>query len=308
MKTKTIFNMKRLARKMSQIFKGKDNGPLEVEANKARNRIKNDEIGLKLLYDGEQAIVDIIAVHGLNGHREKSWTALNGVAWLQSILPKDLPNSRIFTWGYETPASDVAFDVPVFQTVSEKLVQDLNDMREATVTVSRPIIFIAHSQGGTIVKSAILYSEQGKNGENGASTDLHDIAKSTHGNIFMGTPELDSRLSGLKSYISLIENSNQNQNQEFKEAQWILYILEKYSSISDRFKNYFAYERSPSKTSNQETQMASFQRLSPHIIIDRTHEEMVKYKSSTDDAYVKVKDVLLDMSSNIEGRQYKLNN
>lgn len=36
MKTKTIFNMKRLARKMSQIFKGKDNGPLEVEANKVR--------------------------------------------------------------------------------------------------------------------------------------------------------------------------------------------------------------------------------------------------------------------------------
>lgn len=52
--------------------------------------------------------------------------------WVRSILPEDLPNSRIFTWGYNTPASNVAFGVPVFQTVSERLVDDLNDMREAT--------------------------------------------------------------------------------------------------------------------------------------------------------------------------------
>ncbi|KAK5791014.1 hypothetical protein VI817_006323 [Penicillium citrinum] len=303
--------MKRMIRKLSRAFERKDDGSLEVEGKKVGDTTENREVGLKLLYGGDQAIVEygdyprqclpIIAVHGLNGHREKSWTASNGVNWVRSILPEDLPNSRIFTWGYNTPASNVAFGVPVFQTVSERLVDDLNDMREATPTFSRPIIFIAHSQGGTVVKSAILYSKTGKNNGNAAAAaSSQDIAHSTHGTIFMGTPELDSRLAGLKSYIRLIENSQSEKNQEFKEAQWMVSILEEYSSISDRPKNCFAYERSPSQTSDEGVQTASFQRLSPHILLDSTHEEMIKYKSSTDDTYVKVRNVLLDMAQDIE--------
>jgi hypothetical protein len=40
-------------------------------------------------------------VHGLNGHCEKTWTADNGVNWLRDLLPHDLPNARIFSWGYD---------------------------------------------------------------------------------------------------------------------------------------------------------------------------------------------------------------
>ena len=43
----------------------------------------------------------IVAVHGLDGKREKSWTAMNGVNWLRDLLPFDIPQARIFTWGYE---------------------------------------------------------------------------------------------------------------------------------------------------------------------------------------------------------------
>lgn len=41
-----------------------------------------------------------MAVHGLDGHREKTWTA-NGVNWLSDFLPSDIPNARILTWGYD---------------------------------------------------------------------------------------------------------------------------------------------------------------------------------------------------------------
>jgi hypothetical protein len=40
-------------------------------------------------------------VHGLNGHCEKTWTASNGVNWLRDLLPHDLPNARILSWGYD---------------------------------------------------------------------------------------------------------------------------------------------------------------------------------------------------------------
>jgi hypothetical protein len=43
----------------------------------------------------------IIAVHGLDGHRDQSWTAdSNKKMWLKDFLPLDIPNARIFTYGY----------------------------------------------------------------------------------------------------------------------------------------------------------------------------------------------------------------
>jgi hypothetical protein len=43
----------------------------------------------------------IVAVHGLNGHRDKTWTAPNGVHWLRDLLTNDIPNARILCWGYD---------------------------------------------------------------------------------------------------------------------------------------------------------------------------------------------------------------
>ncbi|MCJ1346181.1 hypothetical protein MMC31_004395, partial [Peltigera leucophlebia] len=56
--------------------------------------------GLKILAGGVDPIVDIVAIHGLNGHREATWT-VNGVNWLRDLLPLNIPNARIYTWGYD---------------------------------------------------------------------------------------------------------------------------------------------------------------------------------------------------------------
>jgi hypothetical protein len=43
----------------------------------------------------------IVAVHGLNGHREKTWTTEGGVNWLRVLLPEEIPHARILSWGYD---------------------------------------------------------------------------------------------------------------------------------------------------------------------------------------------------------------
>lgn len=43
----------------------------------------------------------LVAVHGLNGHRDKTWTADNGCYWLKDLLQESLPNIRVLTWGYD---------------------------------------------------------------------------------------------------------------------------------------------------------------------------------------------------------------
>lgn len=41
-------------------------------------------------------------MHGLNGHREKSWTnSESKILWLRDLLPLQLPNARVLTFGYD---------------------------------------------------------------------------------------------------------------------------------------------------------------------------------------------------------------
>ena len=48
-------------------------------------------------------MVDIVAVHGVNGDSLKTWTSEeSSILWLNDarMLPKVLKNARILTWGY----------------------------------------------------------------------------------------------------------------------------------------------------------------------------------------------------------------
>jgi hypothetical protein len=61
-------------------------------------------VAVSSLYLTNTVQLSIVAVHGLNGHCEKTWTAGNGVNsvnWLRDLLPHDLPNARILSWGYD---------------------------------------------------------------------------------------------------------------------------------------------------------------------------------------------------------------
>ena len=51
----------------------------------------------------------IVAIHGLNGHREGTWTADNGTLWLRDLLPLDLPTARILTYGYDADTHSTEF-------------------------------------------------------------------------------------------------------------------------------------------------------------------------------------------------------
>lgn len=83
-------------------------GPARPDSDPAK---RLEKYGLFRLYPGsEEAEVtfgpDIIAVHGLNGDAYETWTHDNRKLWLRDFLPTNMPNSRIFTFGYN---SEVAF-------------------------------------------------------------------------------------------------------------------------------------------------------------------------------------------------------
>jgi hypothetical protein len=115
----------------------------------------------------------LVAVHGIKGHPYYTWTHPNGEKWLESYLPKDFPNTRILTFGYNdqvfTSSKGYVTDV------AEQLLQHLTSLRRsrdnnvriviagvgclptwtnANASKDRPIIFVCHSLGGLVVKKA----------------------------------------------------------------------------------------------------------------------------------------------------------
>ncbi|KAF2729360.1 hypothetical protein EJ04DRAFT_395422, partial [Polyplosphaeria fusca] len=90
----------------------------------------------------------IVAVHGLNGHRDNTWTAANGTHWLRDLLPKDIPNARIFCWGHDANTHGSRVSCQYLYDHARSLVSDLCLKRRLTNSTRRPIIFVAHSLGG----------------------------------------------------------------------------------------------------------------------------------------------------------------
>lgn len=49
----------------------------------------------------------IIFVHGLTGDREKTWTARGAASpWPHTLLPTEVANARILTFGYDAHVAD----------------------------------------------------------------------------------------------------------------------------------------------------------------------------------------------------------
>jgi len=65
--------------------------------------------GLSQVYVPREPTVDIVFVHGLNGHPHDSWTSNSGCFWPVDLLPEILAplRPRILTYGYN--ASVAAF-------------------------------------------------------------------------------------------------------------------------------------------------------------------------------------------------------
>ena len=74
----------------------------------------------------------IVAVHGLNGHPDKTWTAANGKHWLRDFLPIDIPNARIFCWGYDANTHGDRISCQYLYDHANSLVSDLSLRRRLT--------------------------------------------------------------------------------------------------------------------------------------------------------------------------------
>ncbi|KAF4342119.1 kinesin light chain 1 [Fusarium beomiforme] len=147
--------------------------------------------------------IDIIAISGLGGHAFGSFKDRHGNhMWLRDSLPFDLtredtadPIARVMIYGYKS------------NVVNSNSFQNLEDLASSfhhsllalvRAPTTRPIIFIAHSLGGLIVKQALITLSKSKN------EDDQRLLKAVYGIVFFGVPHDGMNIESL---ISMVGNS-----------------------------------------------------------------------------------------------------
>jgi hypothetical protein len=89
--------------------------------------------------NGQNAIVDIILVHGLTGNSHGTWTDPGtGVHWPSKLLPQDIPDARIFCFGYDADVTSFLGHASRNRLTehAKSLMGDVVREREDTDTVS----------------------------------------------------------------------------------------------------------------------------------------------------------------------------
>ncbi|PVH91624.1 hypothetical protein DM02DRAFT_545460 [Periconia macrospinosa] len=255
--------------------------------------------GLTTWYDGEKAEVDIVFVHGLRGGRESTWTK-DGVVWPKELLSKDIPKSRILSFGYDSGVvhSDTA------EVTQGSLADDarqicslLDDARKQTSTADRPIIVIGHSLGG-LVLAQVVY------GGNGATEgdSIRSIAQHIKGMIFLGTPFFGSKIAGwgeiVRRIYSLVQKTDQKtlknlklDSEELKDLRLgFPDVIRKRNQTSDKVAVVFFFEKKMTyKVWVVNEEDASYPGVGEILPMQANHLDMCKFDDAEDDGYKQVR-------------------
>jgi hypothetical protein len=197
------------------------------------------------LCPGIDPTVDIVAIHGLDGHREESWKAENGVLWLKDLLPEKVPRARILSYGYDANTRGrEQLSIETLDGHATAFVSKLALKRKETFSEERPIIFVAHSLGGIILKNALIHAHSAH------STHLLEHKKidlSAYGILFLGTPHQGSDGASLATLLLNVQSIFRQTNNAIvkqirKDSDALQRQLSQYLPISANFETKFFYE------------------------------------------------------------------
>lgn len=130
--------------------------------------------------------------------------------WPKDWLPKDVPGLRVLAVDYPTALSNWRTDCDLNKdTLKERAVLVMKQLEEAKLG-SRPIIWVAHSMGGLLVKQILVLcdeqrdqtSSNGTNEKKSATASDNDfrgnLLKQTKGIVFYSVPHKGSNLDWIE--------------------------------------------------------------------------------------------------------------
>lgn len=185
--------------------------------------------GLTGLYTpaaGVNVVADLIFVHGLMGHPYKTWQGQSdeqvkriGISkivkkmkdhvrksdktskptcyWPLELVPKDFTNVRILTYGYDSHPTHFYGAKATQMTITQHAQLLINRVVQSRAACpERPLIFVAHSLGGILVKDAIIQSLEMEH-----QPIKKALGLSCKHIVFFGTPHLGAGIAQWGEFV-----------------------------------------------------------------------------------------------------------
>lgn len=162
-----------------------------------------DLLGLQLICDDAKPDGDIIFVHGLGGTAIRTWSWKRDTSnfwpvWLTE--ERGLSNYRIFSFGYNSNFMSASANLNTIDFAKDLLYSMLTfsgglmEENEERIPIgSRPIIFVAHSMGGLVVKKAIILGKHDK--------QYSSLIAQVYGVVFLATPHRGAQYAKILNNI-----------------------------------------------------------------------------------------------------------
>uniref|UniRef100_A0A3Q3XMI3 Protein SERAC1 n=1 Tax=Mola mola TaxID=94237 RepID=A0A3Q3XMI3_MOLML len=141
---------------------------------------------------------DVLFIHGILGAAFKTWRQKDRIVsqekketgstddytecWPKSWLAADCPNLRVLSVEYDSHLSDWMAKCPAEnqrKSLAYRSRELLNKLKQAGIG-ERPVVWVAHSMGGLLVKKMLLDASE--------DPDLHGLLNNTKGIMFYSVP------------------------------------------------------------------------------------------------------------------------
>ncbi|KAE8371208.1 lipa and NB-ARC domain protein [Aspergillus bertholletiae] len=274
------------------------------------------QIGLTQVYcSPEKPLVDIVFVHGLNGHPYNTWATAGNppVFWPADLLPEVLAPSRvrILTYGYNANVASFTDGASRdrIHHHAETLASGLAANRNLRNCSDRPIIFVCHSLGGLVIKRALIYC---KNVSDAKIQHLRSVYVSTYGILFLGTPHNGSDIAKwgllLQNICSAVlpkkymESSSQLVKALRTNNETLQNINSLFADMMSRFHIYFFHETLSTDVKGtrelivDESSAAPYAEGVERMGIEADHRHMCKFEDDNAPGYEAVAEALLRYS------------
>jgi len=203
-------------------------------------------VGMTILYDPPPSRhqADCIAISGLASHPFGSWQPRGQdktFMWIRDTIPAACPEIRTVIYGYDSKLTTTRS----FQSITDISLGLILHLKSGgwNRPSSKPLVFLAHSLGGLVLKEAIVQMAENRD------QTVSDVLRNVCGAIMFGVPSLGMEQSHLMAMVEGQPNESLVQDLS-RDANYVRQLNARFEGLSflRTARIFWAYETEESPT------------------------------------------------------------
>ncbi|KAK4445791.1 hypothetical protein QBC34DRAFT_412670 [Podospora aff. communis PSN243] len=273
-------------------------------------------LGLHIVYTPPGPVkANIVFIHGLGGTSHATWSKNRDadLFWPRVFLPqeRDINSARILTFGYNAEVKGrSSSNVKSVLDFAKDLLYDLKYSKDENTEDlnigSVPLVFVAHSMGGLIVKEAYMQGQ--------FDPEYERIVKAVSAILFMSTPHRGTDLAETLNRIlqvSFVSAPRQYIDDLVKNSSTVQKINEQFRHLAPRLSIVSFYETQPTSMGPAGPRIMVLEKDSSVLgypgevskPLDADHHTVCKFDGTDDPNYITVRNYLKSHMSKLFARQ-----